>query len=282
MTPMPGGALTDSHLHVIDPARFPFAGGPGYRPLPHEAGTREDMAAVFAANGIGRALLVQPSGYGFDNSAMLDAIAVAPTRFRGIAVIDGREPDAELQRLADGGVVGVRFNLARFIGTALSGPDAPQLLDRIRRRGWLVQVHATDAQWAEVTPLLLASGVTVLVDHFGIGGRDLATDAPGFRAVLALGRSERAIVKLSAPFRVADPGDGYAAIAPHVAMLLDAFPPDRRLWGSDWPFLALPEGIVDYAASLAALDRWLPDPGERELALVHNPTRFFGFAEVPA
>lgn len=278
MTMMPGGLLTDSHLHVIDPARFPFVDGPGYRPLPHETGTREDLATTFAANGIGRALLIQPSGYGYDNSAMLDAIAVAPTRFRGIAVIEGRESDAELQRLAEGGVVGARFNLASFIGTALSGEDAPRLLERIRALGWLVQVHARDDQWTEVAPLLLASGATVLVDHFGIGGRGVRTDAPGFRAVLELGRSGRAIVKLSAPFRIADPADGYAAIVPHVDMLLDAFPADRRLWGSDWPFLALPPGI-DYAASLATLARWLPSAADRQAALVENPARLFGLSE---
>ena len=51
--------VTDCHLHIIDPARFPFADGPGYRPAPHETGTREELAAVLAANGVGRAVLVQ-------------------------------------------------------------------------------------------------------------------------------------------------------------------------------------------------------------------------------
>jgi predicted TIM-barrel fold metal-dependent hydrolase len=272
------GALTDCHLHIVDPARFPFAEGPGYRPAANETGTREQLDAVLAANGIGRAVLIQASGYAFDNSAILDAVARAPGRFRAIAVIEGSEPDAALERLAGQGVVGLRFNLASFDGKALSGTGAARLLDRIREHGWFVQVHATDAQWAEVTPLLLKSNATVLVDHFGIGGPGTKVDAPGFRAVLDLGRSGRAIVKLSAPFRLADPADGYAAIAPHVEALLGVFGPDRRLWGSDWPFLALPGGF-DYGASLASLARWLPDAADREAVLVHNPARLFGFAE---
>ena len=96
-------------------------------------------------------------------------------------------------------------------------------------------------------------------------------------AVLELGRSGRAIVKLSAPFRIADPADGYAAIAPHVEALFEAFDLERRLWGSDWPFLALSGGIT-YDASLAALGRWLPDAADREIVLVRNPARLFGFA----
>lgn len=267
---------TDCHLHIIDPERFPFADGPGYRPAPHETGTREQLDAAFAANGIARAVLVQASGYAFDNSAILDAAARAPDRFRVIAVIREDESDATLEKLAGMGVVGVRFNLASFDGNALSGSGAARFLDRIRALGWFVQVHAGDEQWAQVTPLLLGSGVKVLVDHFGFGGRWTALDAPGFRAVLRLGRSGRGIVKLSAPFRVASPMDGYAAISPHVEALFEAFDPDRRLWGSDWPFLDVGGGM-DYAASLAALDRWLPDPGDREAVLVRNPARLFGF-----
>ena len=269
------GLATDSHLHIIDPARFPFADGPGYRPAAHERGTGEDLAAVLAANGIGRAVLIQPSGYGYDNSAILAALRQFPERYRAIAVIAGSESDRELRDLAEAGVVGVRCNLASFDGQALTGSAAERLLDRVRALGWLVQVHGRDSQWAEATPLLLRKGVRVLVDHFGVGGRGVPVSAPGFRAVLALGRSRRAVVKLSAPFRLADAGDGYAAIASHVELLLEAFAPEHRLWGSDWPFLAMPAGIT-YAASLAALARWLPDAAEREAVLVRNPGELFG------
>jgi predicted TIM-barrel fold metal-dependent hydrolase len=276
---MDAGAFTDCHLHIIDPARFPLADGSGYRPALHETGTREEVDLVFARNGIVRAVFVQPSGYAYDNAALLDAVSRAPKRFRAVAVIEGAETDAALEKLADRGVVGLRFNLASFDGGALSGSGAARLLERIRALDWFAQIHARDEQWAEVAPLLLASRVTVLVDHFGIGGRGVGIEAPGFRVVLGLGRSGRAVVKLSAPFRIADPADGYAAITPHVEALFEAFGPDRRLWGSDWPFLALPKRI-DYEASLAALARWLPDPTDREAVLVRNPARLFGFREV--
>jgi predicted TIM-barrel fold metal-dependent hydrolase len=272
------GALVDSHLHVIDPVRFAFAVGRGYQPAAHERGTREDMDAAFAANGVAAAVLVQPSGYAYDNSAMLDAVQRAPARRRAIAVVEGRESDAELARLAEQGVVGARFNLASFDPAALSGSPGERLLARLRELGWFAQVHARDDQWAAATPVLLRSGVTTLVDHFGVSAPELGLDAPGFRAVLALGRAGRAIIKLSAPFRVAAANDNYAALDAHVEALLGAFDAERRLWGSDWPFLGLPAGVT-YGASLSALRRWLPDDGDRDATLRRNPARLFGFSE---
>ena len=60
--------MVDCHLHIIDHGRFPFRPGLGYTPRPDETGTREALAATLDAHGVAHALLVQPSGYGFDNS----------------------------------------------------------------------------------------------------------------------------------------------------------------------------------------------------------------------
>ena len=76
---------------------IPFRPGVGYTPRPDETGTREALASLLDAHGVAHALLVQPSGYGFDNSAMLDAMAAAPGRYKAIAVISGEELDRELQ-----------------------------------------------------------------------------------------------------------------------------------------------------------------------------------------
>ena len=95
---MKAAGIVDCHLHIIDHGRFPFLPGVGYTPRPDESGTRVALAAVLDAHGIAHALLVQPSGYGFDNSAMLDAMEGAPGRFKAIAVISGEESDREASR----------------------------------------------------------------------------------------------------------------------------------------------------------------------------------------
>ena len=227
-------------------------------------------------HGVAHALLVQPSGYGFDNAAMLDAMAARPGRFKAIAVISGQESDRTLETLAARGVVGVRFNLVNTRRDALAGPEAAALLARLKALGWFAQVFARDDQWQGVAPLLRRSGIRILVDHFGIGDLALGLGAPGFQAVLELGRSGNAAVKLSAPFRLAPKRGDYGAIQGHAEALLAAFGKEGCIWGSDWPFLGM-DYEIRYADCLAALARWLPDAADRDRVLRDNPARMFGF-----
>lgn len=266
----------DCHAHIIDPQRFSYVDGAGYRPLAHETGTREAFAAVLDGHGIAQALLVQPSCYGTDNRAMLDAMAALPGRFRAIAVVTPDIADRELAVLADHGVVGVRFNLVTYDPQALAKAAAGGLLDRLRERAWFAQIYAQDEQWPEVADILDRRKVKVLIDHFGVSSIERGISAPGFRRVLDLGRAGNAAVKLSAPFRIVGRPGAYAELDDFVAALLNAFGIDRCVWGSDWPFLAIRDP-VSYRETLAVLDRWLPDPTQRQTVLRHNPARLFGF-----
>jgi len=115
-------AIVDTHAHIIDPARFPFAEGPGYKPTAEETGTREMFAAVLDAHGVRHALLVQLSGYGYDNAGILDAVKRYPQKFKAIAVVDPESSDRALEDFSARGVVGVRFNLASYRGTRFAAP----------------------------------------------------------------------------------------------------------------------------------------------------------------
>src|SRR5262245_56685687 len=160
--------IIDCHAHIIDPGRFPYADGPGYRPLPHETGTREAFGAVLDANGVGHALLVQPSAYGIDNRAMLDAVSRAPRRYKAIAVVAPDITDVALVALATLGVAGVRFNLVSYDRDALAKAAAAGLLDRLETAGMFAQIYAHDEQWPALAPILRHHGVKVLVGHFGV------------------------------------------------------------------------------------------------------------------
>ena len=64
-----------------------------------EIGTPAQLHQVMEAYGVRHTLLVQPnSGYGSDNSCMLDAIARGNGRFKGIAIVPF---DADLATLRD-------------------------------------------------------------------------------------------------------------------------------------------------------------------------------------
>jgi predicted TIM-barrel fold metal-dependent hydrolase len=266
----------DCHAHVIDHRRFPFDDGPGYKPRPDEDGPVELYRAVLERNGVQHALLVQPSCYGTDNAAMLDAIRGDPGRFKGIAMVEPDCDEKRLRRLAEGGVVGARFNLVVYKPDAVETALAAGLFDRLRALDWFVQVFATDAQWAAIAEPLRRSGARLLIDHFGTMGPAEAVQRPGFQAVLALGREGRAAIKLSAPFRLSRAGPPYADLEPVAASIVAAFGVAGCVWGSDWPFLNLAPR-PDYDGALAALSRWLPGAADRDAVLHGNPVRLFGF-----
>jgi predicted TIM-barrel fold metal-dependent hydrolase len=270
--------IADCHAHVIDPVRFPFIGTRGYKPRPDEHGTREEYCAVLHAHGVAHGVLVQLSGYGTNNGAILDAVRACPGRFKAIAVIDPMADDRTLEHLAAAGVVGVRFNLVSYDPDALVRPDAPRLLERLKALGWFAQVFASDAQWPAAARVLKASGVRVLIDHFGVGNPAGGIAQKGFRAVLDLGRAGVATVKLSSPFRVSRMLSGFESLDPFVAELLAAFSVQACLWGSDWPFINVPQRPT-YADVMAPLMRWFPDADDRECVLTRNPQRLFGFGD---
>jgi len=268
----------DCHAHIIDPERFPVPDGPGYKPRPDERGTCEDYCAVLDRHGISHGVLIQLSGYGTDNAAILDAARRHPERFKAIVQIDADASDAALEDLANAGAVGVRFNLASYDADALSRSGAPRLLQRLKALGWFAQIYAGDAQWPPTAAVLRASGIRVLIDHFGV--RDLAggTGQRGFQAVLALGREGNATAKLSSLFRVSRMLTGFDDLDPFVETLLGAFGVDHCIWGSDWPFINIPRR-PNYADLIAPLERWFPSSDDRQRILVRNPRRLFGFGD---
>src|SRR5690606_28822404 len=120
---LPAGAC-DAHCHVFGPAeRFPFAPSRTYTPVD---APKETLFALHRLLGIERAVLVQASCHGSDNSAMLDAIAASEGRYRGIAMVDRDVTDDALRTLHEGGVRGVRFNFVTHLG-------APADRDAIRQ-----------------------------------------------------------------------------------------------------------------------------------------------------
>src|SRR5664280_3433595 len=106
---VPAGAC-DCHTHIHgDPEKFPFFAGRVYTP---ELASPEEMSALHGALGIERVVIVTPSVYGTDNSATLYGMKARGASARGIAVIDEKTPERDLDAMSMAGVRGVRLNLA--------------------------------------------------------------------------------------------------------------------------------------------------------------------------
>src|SRR5438067_9714533 len=105
----------DCHVHVLDPLRFPYRADTHYRPTGHEIGTPALLEQVMDAYGTRHALLVGPnSGYGLDNSCLIDTLARGDGRYKGIAVVGNDATLEELQKLKEQGVVGVAWNVTHY------------------------------------------------------------------------------------------------------------------------------------------------------------------------
>ena len=272
----PKGAI-DTHVHVFDPPRFPFAADTRYRPTPAECGRPEDLARLLEAHGFAGALLVNPtSGYGDDNCCMLDALARSGGRWRGIARVPIDASKARLRVLAGRGVAGVRVDL---IGDGLAQIDSeafPRLCATLADLDLVLEVQCEHEQMTALVPRIADGRFRVVVDHCGRPDPARGPRQAGFAALLRLAETDRVAVKLSGAFRFVEGSWPYVRADRYVADLLDAFGPDRCVWGSDWPFLRTAHRI-DYAPTLSLLARWVPDARLRRRILVDTPRRWFGF-----
>lgn len=267
----------DSHAHVFDPVRFPLSNTGTYVPLPKELGTPAQFRTVLDVHGITHALLVNPlPGYGNDNRCMLDAIASSNGRFKGVARIGHDVTDDELRTLDVGGVIGARFSISAH-STSLQDPAGKALLARIKALGWFAQIYYQGDGILDLLPALRESGIRIVVDHCGCPDPARGLAQPGFEALLELGRTGMAAVKLSGAFRYSRQRWPYADCEPYIAALVDAFTLDNGVWGSDWPFVRV-DMRMDYGPELALLERWIPDPAERHKVMWETPRRWFGFA----
>lgn len=248
----------DSHAHVFHPG-LPFVSPRRYTPT--YAATTEALLSRLDAAGIERALLTQPSFLGTDNTHMLAAVARSPSRLRAVVVVDESLTVTELDGLHAAGAVGIRFNLASVQAPDFSSGRWPLILSMLRERDWHVEVFGRSSQLATVIDPALHAGVKVCVDHFGHPDADSPLDDPGLLHLLTKGQTGRVWVKLSAAYRC-----GERAAATVVPALLDAFGPNRLLWGSDWPHTQH-EALVTYESTFASLERWVPDAAIRETIL---------------
>ena len=267
----------DSHAHVLDPARFAYSPQAQYRPAGQEIGTLERYLAVLDAHRISHSLLVQPtSGYMNDHRCLLDAVDRAGGRVRAIARLDPDGGGDGAALLGHPAVAGMRLDLIDAGTEALAHQDTRRQLAAIAQHRLVLQVQCELDQLADALPELRRFRGRIVVDHCGRPDPDAGLAQRGFAALLELGR-EGHYVKLSGPFRFSRQPYPFPDCDPFIEALLEAFTPQRCVWGSDWPFLRL-DARFDYGPSLALLERWIPDAAARETVMRDAPAALFGFA----
>jgi 2-pyrone-4,6-dicarboxylate lactonase len=265
---------TDAHCHIFGPAdKFPFSDDRTY--TPPDSGI-DDFLVLQERLGLSRAVFVQASCHGTDNSAMVDAIIRGIGRFAGVAMVDESFSDADIQKLHDVGVRGTRFNFVAHLGGAPEMDEYWRIVERVARFGWHIVLHFDAKDLPSHVEMLDRMPVPYVIDHMARIDAKAGLEQEPFQQLLELMRDERAWVKISGAERqTADGTPPYDDVVPF-AQALVAAAPDRILWGSDWPHpnvRATPDDgdLIDFVAQVA------PDEATRQKILVTNPERLYDF-----
>jgi predicted TIM-barrel fold metal-dependent hydrolase len=284
---LPEGAC-DCHTHIHgDPAKFPFFAGRVYTPEP---ASPEEMSALHKALHVERVVIVTPSVYGPDNSSTLYGMMARGATARGVAVIDDKTSEADLDAMNKQGFRGIRLNLATggVNDPTVGRPRFSAAVERVKARGWHVQLFTSLAMISAIKDLVMASPVPVVFDHFGGAVAELGTEQPGFGDLLELVKSGKAYVKISGAYRASKLAPDYPDATP-LAKALIAANADRIIWGTDWPHpdSVTPPGKqitdvtplyqIDDGRLLNQLPVWAPDAATRKKILVDNPTQLYKF-----
>jgi 2-pyrone-4,6-dicarboxylate lactonase len=265
----------DCHLHVFgDPARYPDRNpNPVHKSL--EA-TWEDALAMHRAVGFGRGVFVQPANYVSDHTYLKEALArVARADYRATGILDDSVSDAELLRLHEAGMRGVRFNFVRQFKMAPSPESFARSLERIRPYGWYAKLFIGADELPDYIDMFRTITTPILIDH-------MARTPPGHPArhvVLEMLKRENVWMLLGNGHRMSTQAQGWDDVVPFGRELYETAP-DRCIFGTDWPHTHSQKegGGPEEDALIGLLYRFLPDEKARRAVLVDNPARLHGFA----
>jgi D-galactarolactone isomerase len=264
----------DCHMHIYD-ARFPVDPSATLRPADASVA---DYRLLQKRLGTTRNVVVTPSTYGTDNRVTLDALSKFGATARGVAVVNTSVTDAELKRLADLGMRGIRFNLVQAGATTVEMLEP--LAARVNTLGWHVQIHMLADQIVKIEDLLNRLAAPIVFDHLGRIPQPAGTDHPGFAVIRRLIDKGRAWVKLSGAYQDTKVGPPSYADTSKVAQAYVQAAPERLVWGSDWPHPTEKEDHKPNDAVLFdLLSEWAPNELTRRRILVDNPATLYGFSK---
>jgi predicted TIM-barrel fold metal-dependent hydrolase len=278
----------DCHVHVLDPARFPYL---PQRPFTPAAATVEDLRDLSRGLRLDRVVIVQPGLYGTNNSCTLDAVRQLGPDARAIAVIDKATPREALEEMAAAGFRGVRlpFELRGMTDPVAIKAAIDAVTEQIRGLNWHLTLFTRLSVIAQLKDYIAQLPGPVVFDHFGQAAAAQGPNQPGFDALAELAGKGGVYVKISGANRISERAPDYADATP-LAQALITSNQDRILWGSDWPHLPGPPWKplaeisaplpIDNGLVLNQLPKWVADPAVRKKILVDNPTRLYGFQPI--
>ena len=272
-SPWPGAC--DSHMHVYEDA-YPLAATATFKP-PHAPAAAYRL--VQRELDLARTVVIQPTGYGFDNRCTLAAVAALGPETRAVVVVAPDVARAELESLHGFAARGVRYMM--LPGGVLPWSGLERTAAAIAPLGWHIDLQLDGRELPLHEAMLARLPCRLVIDHVARFMGPVEPDSEPVRALCRLLDSGRCWIKISAPYESSRSGPpGYDDIA-WIARLVARRYPERCLWASNWPH---PD--QNPAPSNAAMLDWglafFVDRAAQKQALVDNPAELYGFAPVAA
>lgn len=215
--------------------------------------------------GVAQAVFIQYAG-NTDNQYILDSMAAHPGKFAAAMLVPPDDDGSAIRAWAEQGIGGIRL-AANFRGT---GRDTLAHWRTAAELGLVVSAPSSPAslssdEFAEV--LRLFPDLSIVIEHLGGAKPGMAPEE--FAPVPALAAHDNLTIKL--------PGFGEFCHLPHpfrdvprfADQVLEAFGPQRVMWGSDWPPVSSREG---YDSSLSFPLDYFADLSEDERAWIFGRT----------
>jgi predicted TIM-barrel fold metal-dependent hydrolase len=207
-----------------------------------QTNTTEMAVLEMAEVGVGGALLSPPGVYGTDNSYEFEGAAKFPAKFRVVGWIDHLADDVEKRLATDAarGMVGVRIPSIRE-RERLERGEFDRVLAACQDQGLVVSIMV----FHPIPNLLIKileryEGIRFVIGHLGVG---IAPPVMGvlpedpfepLPAILDLARLPNVHVNLTGAPSLSHELFPFRDIWDGVHRIVDAFRPDRVMWGSDY------------------------------------------------
>ncbi len=251
----------NTHLFSQDTTRYPFHPQATYIPENLLPDPLVDYLGHMDALGIDAAVLVHPEPYGDDHRLVLDSLQREMKRMVGTSLFFPTDPDAPQKLTAlvkqEPRIISTRFHAHRgktAYFDRFTDAGVVALWETAAALGLIVELHIGPEYAAQVTDLIQAhADCTVLIDHLA---EPHLGNAVEYADVLALADFDNVYMKLSGLNHFAADAPLYPSALRFTRQVVDAFGPQRMVWGSGTP------AIVDtHLAHLSAADRTLVKGG---------------------
>jgi predicted TIM-barrel fold metal-dependent hydrolase len=273
----------DAHVHVWIPENQKYPYWIDRPDVHYYDGSVELLLELMDKNGISKAVLIQPSQYGWDNSYIMDCVDAHPDRLAAIVRVDqwSKSGPADLEYwVKERGAQGVRLTLWEYTAESWNHglPEYP-LWEKIRELGVVAGYLIEPFHAPMIEDMLNAfPEVPVILDHLGKPITSESPDFPSFQNILDLARYPQVYIKLSAMSYQSNEDYPHRDLIACAEKAVRAYEPNHVMWATDFCFTL---GAHNYHQGNEIVEKYMPFIGEQDKEWIFAKTarKLFRFGE---